>query len=172
MLIYLQMIETPEEQAKFEVLYMEYRGLMYYIADGILHNDQDAEDAVHSAFVTIAENIKNFLDIECPKLKSYIVTIIESRSIDIYRSKQRHPEVSLDELTAGLHVEYSGKSELTQCIASLPPRYRHVLALKYQHGFNNREIAKLLDITEASAIKLDQRAKTRLRELCSKEGIL
>lgn len=70
MLVYLQMIETPEEKEQFEVLYMEYRGLMYHIAYDILHNDQDAEDAVHNAFVKIAEHIKNFINLECPKTKA------------------------------------------------------------------------------------------------------
>lgn len=51
MLLYLQMLETPEEKSLFEQIYLEYRGLMYHVAYEILHNDQDAEDAVHQAFV-------------------------------------------------------------------------------------------------------------------------
>ena len=58
MLIYLQMIETPEEKSVFEQIYLEYRGLMYHVAYEILHNEQEAEDAVHQAFAKIAENIK------------------------------------------------------------------------------------------------------------------
>lgn len=58
MIIYLQMLETPEEKSKFEQLYLEYKGLMFHVAYEILHNEQDAEDAVHQAFVKIAENIK------------------------------------------------------------------------------------------------------------------
>jgi RNA polymerase sigma-70 factor (ECF subfamily) len=46
MLLYLQMLETPEEKSLFEQIYLEYRGLMYHVAYEILHNDQDAEDAV------------------------------------------------------------------------------------------------------------------------------
>ena len=57
MIIYLQMIDAPEDKHKFEILYTEYRGLMFYIANQILNNKQDAEDAVHTAFVSIAENI-------------------------------------------------------------------------------------------------------------------
>ena len=52
MLIYLQMIDTPEERSKFELLYREYRGLMFHVANRILENDQDAEDAVHQALRT------------------------------------------------------------------------------------------------------------------------
>ena len=44
---YLQMLDTPEEKIWFEQIYLKYRGLMYHVADGILHNSQDAEDAVH-----------------------------------------------------------------------------------------------------------------------------
>ena len=61
MLLYLQMLETPEEKSQFEQIYLEYRGLMYHVAYEILHNDQDAEDAVHQAFVKIVENIKKLM---------------------------------------------------------------------------------------------------------------
>ena len=61
MLLYLQMLETPEEKSLFEQIYLEYRGLMYHVAHEILHNDQDAEDAVHQAFVKIVENIKKLM---------------------------------------------------------------------------------------------------------------
>ena len=172
MLVYLQMIETQEEKIKFEALYEEYRGYMYHIAYKILQHDRDAEDAVHSAFVTIAENIQKFSDPLCPKTKSYIVTIIESRAIDLYRRKQRHPEVALEEAALGLQIEYTGENGIAKCIGQLPARYRHVLVLKHLHGFNNREVAKMFKTTETNVAKLYQRAKTRLRELCQKEELL
>lgn len=50
MLIYLQMIESEADKSKFEQLYLKYRSLMLRVAMRILHNEQDAEDAVHQAF--------------------------------------------------------------------------------------------------------------------------
>lgn len=38
MLIYLQMIETPEDQSKFIIMYEENRDYMYRVALAILHN--------------------------------------------------------------------------------------------------------------------------------------
>lgn len=73
MIIYLQMLETPEEKSKFEQLYLEYKGLMFHVAYEILHNEQDAEDAVHQAFVKIAENIKKIDD--PTRIKSVKVTL-------------------------------------------------------------------------------------------------
>ena len=51
LLVYLQLIDSPEEQSRFEDLYITYRKLMFHVAKGILGNDQDAEDAVHDAFL-------------------------------------------------------------------------------------------------------------------------
>lgn len=97
MIIYLQMLETPEEKSKFEQLYLEYKGLMFHVAYEILHNEQDAEDAVHQAFVKIAENIKKIDDPICPKTHSYVVTIVENKAIDQYRKQQKHQTVELIE---------------------------------------------------------------------------
>ena len=57
MLIYLQTIETDKDKSKFEQIYDAYRGLMFHVAFKILEQEQDAEDAVHHAFVKIAENL-------------------------------------------------------------------------------------------------------------------
>ena len=127
---------------------------------------------MHNAFVKVAENIKRVDDPYSSKAKAYIVTIVETKAIDIYRKKQRHPETSLSEEDVGIHFDYSNCSDFARCIAQLPPRHRAILSLKYRHGYNNREIAKILRISEHNAIKIDQRAKARLKELCIKEGIL
>lgn len=78
MMIYLQTIETGEDKTKFEQIYAEYRGLMFHVAYEILHNEQNAEDATHQAFVRIAENIRKIDVPVCPKTRSYVVTIISS----------------------------------------------------------------------------------------------
>ena len=61
MLIYLQMIESADDKVKFETLYQAYSDYMYRVALAILRNVQDAEDAVHYAFVKIAEKALMFL---------------------------------------------------------------------------------------------------------------
>ena len=139
MLIYLQMLETPEEKSLFEQIYLEYCGLMFHVAYEILHNEQDAEDAVHQAFVKIAENIKKIDAPVCPKTHSYVVTIVEHQAIDILK---------------------------------LPARYREMILLHHHQGYSVREIAKMLGLSLLAAIKLDQRAKNKLKKLCEEAGIL
>lgn len=172
MLIYLQMIDSPVEQSKFEKIYSLYKDILYAAAYAILHNEHDAEDAVHHAFVKVAENIHKISDPECPKTKGYVVTIVENTAINIYRQKKRHPMLPFNEETVGLTVEYTGTNELARCMAKLPARYRQVLLLKYHHGYSTREIGKLLGLTAANAAKLEQRAKTKLEILCREEELI
>ena len=53
MLVYLQLIPDEKERDKFEVIYLRYRGMMFRIADRILKNGADAEDAVHQSFLKL-----------------------------------------------------------------------------------------------------------------------
>ena len=172
MIIYLQMLETPEEKSKFEQLYLEYKGLMFHVAYEILHNEQDAEDAVHQAFVKIAENIKKIDDPICPKTHSYVVTIVENKAIDQYRKQQKHQTVELIEEIQGTNAHYEGDNDLTKCILKLPARYREMILLHHHQGYSVREIAKMLGLSLPAAIKLDQRAKNKLKKLCEEAGIL
>lgn len=169
MLIYLQTIETEEDKSKFEDIYREYRGLMYYVAYKRLHHEQDAEDAVHYAFMKIAENIK-IIDPVSPKTKQLVVTIVDNRVTDMLRMNGRHPTAEYnDEILNQLSAELHTDDLLTEAILKLPEQQRHVIWLKYYHGNNLREISKMLGITLSWAQKIDQRAKKQL-EILYKEG--
>ena len=104
MLIYLMMIDSPEDQSKFEKVYLTYKGLMYHTAYKVLNNEEDAEDAVHNAFVKIAENISKIGEPVCPKTQVYVVTIVENKAIDLYRSIRRRQKVQYTDDVAGIAV--------------------------------------------------------------------
>lgn len=86
MLIYSQMIESQEDKHKLEIIYERYRDELFAVANDILHNQHDAEDAAHHGFMRLEENILKIDAPDCPKTRGYIVTIVENRAIDIYRA--------------------------------------------------------------------------------------
>lgn len=172
MLSYMMMIETPEQRSCFERIYQTYKGLMFYVANRILQNEQDAEDAVHQAFVKIAENIHKVEEPVCGRTQSYVVTIAEHQAIDFRRARQRRQNAEDIEEQVGLSIAPPEINSVAECILKLPPRYRHVIFLKYTQGFTNAEIGRLLDITAENAAKLDQRARKKLHAICEEEGIL
>lgn len=172
MLMYLAAIDAPEDRSKFEKVYLVYKGLMYHVAYQILGNEQDAEDAVHNAFVKIAEYIEKIGDPVSSKTRNYVVTIAERKAIDLYRANQRRGKVTYLDEAGGITVDAPELPMLEYCILKLPPQYRQVILLKYYHGFSCKEIAKQLGISEANVQKLDQRAKKKLLDLCREEELL
>lgn len=161
MIVYLQMLETEEDRAAFEQLYLTYRSLMYRIAYGILRNQQDAEDAVHQAFLSMIKNFKNFSEIECPKTKAFCVIVVEWKSLDLLRIRKRDID-SYDVERHGVEIPLPGDNGLADALARLSARYREVLLLRYYFGYATREIADMLQMSLSATNKLLWRAKAAL----------
>ena len=51
--LYISLLDTEEQISKFEHIYTKYKGLMFYTANGVLHDSYLAEDAVHETFLDI-----------------------------------------------------------------------------------------------------------------------
>lgn len=105
----------------------------------------------------------------CPKTKSFVVTIVENRAIDILRSRKRHQEIPLDVIAYGIPVHTENEDTLSDLILKLPAKQRQVIWLKYYHGYSLREIAPMMNMTLSAAIKADQRARKKLETLYENE---
>lgn len=171
LMVYLSAIEGPEEKIKFEELYYKYRGFMLKAASRVLRGEQDAEDAVHNAFLSIAKNMKLLPPLDSPKMRGFLYIVTENKAIDILRERERR-EIEEPLGDQPLCAPADGENHLAWCISQLPPRYQEIILLKYSHGYSTREIAGIFGISFSAASKLDQRAKNRLRELCEREGLL
>ena len=170
MLIYLSMIESQDDRHRFERIYERYRNLMYYVAYRILRNPQDAEDAVHQAFVSIIQNIQKFVQIDCPETRSFIVLMTERKAIDLIRIRHSEKILPLNEDWVGLEIPAPGDHGLADALAKLPARYREVLLLRFDNGYSARELAKMLGLTESGVRKLIGRAKDALRYILEEDG--
>lgn len=156
------------DQLKVEQLYLRYRGMMFYVAMGILRDGPNAEDAVHQAFLSILENVEKLPEIESPKTQAYVITVTERKAIDIIREERNYVEAEMDRLERGFQDPVG--SGLGEALERLPARYREVMLLRYEQGYDTKEIGRMLDIKQESAEKLLWRAKTRLRRIMEEEG--
>ena len=172
MIVYMQIIESDEDKSKFEQLYLKYRNLMFYVARKILNNQQDAEDAVHQAFVSIIENLEKISDIDCPKTRSYIVIIVERKAIDLMRKNEKVVSMESIDETAGIEISLSDVGSISNAFANLPARYREVLLLHYDNGYSTKEIAQMFQMKRPAVQKLLWRAKIALQEILDKEGVV
>jgi RNA polymerase sigma factor (sigma-70 family) len=58
------------------------------------------------------------------------------------------------------------RATVAAALASLPPRERELVALRFHGGLSTAEIARVLGVSERAAAMRVHRAVTRLRELC------
>lgn len=174
MLIYLSLIETEEDKRKFERIYLSYKQTMFYAANRILKNHYTSEDAVHQAFLRVVDHLDKINEKDCHKSRSFLVVITEHIAIDIYRKQKRENTLSFDELEIYISDNTSPEDnvidEVSTAIASLPVNYSTILRLKFSQGYNDSEIAQILDITEDNVRQRISRAKKKLNQLLQKDG--
>ena len=77
-------IDAAADRQTMAELYEVYEQKMFGIAKAILHNDWQAEDAVHEAFVRMVPYLSRCRDVYDRKTKVLIVRVIKSAAIDIY----------------------------------------------------------------------------------------
>ena len=176
LLFYISLIESDDDKTKFEIVYDEYKNLMFYVANEILGDTKDSEDVVHDAFLKVIKIIDRIHDPRCPQTKNLVVTIVERTAIDLYRKRKRRQIIPLDEETINVPTSFETdyvieRSSIARAIAMLPTRYRELLLLKYDSGLSEKEISEVLSMTEANVHKTIQRAKKRLSEALEKEVI-
>lgn len=67
LLLYTAMIDDECDRLRFEDIYYNYRKQMLYVAQGVLHDAHEAEDAVQVALLGIARQIRS-VPAEEPKI--------------------------------------------------------------------------------------------------------
>lgn len=175
MLLYLALIDTEEEKRKFVALYENYRQTMYFAAEQILHNSHTAEDAVHQAFLRLIDHLDQVDETDPNKTRGFLVVITQHIAIDMYRKRKREYAVVYDEqqaLPAVGAMSDCGENVVVQAILKLPADDSIVLRLKYVYGYQGKEIARLLDISEDAVRQRISRAKKRLAKCLADEEVM
>ena len=154
----------------FKTQYDDLLPVMYLAANKILHNAQDAEDAVQEALAVMCEKFTENSQNGCPKMPGYAVTICERKAIDIYRQKKRH--VPLLEEPEAVAPDPEASTALSMCLDKLTEEERNIILMNKLHGCKLWEIAEMCGISEDAAAKRLQRAIQKLFELCHEEGLI
>lgn len=168
----LSMIADREEQQKFEQLYWEYNEQLFYCAMRKVHDLHRAEDVVNTVFLHIAQNMHMVKEVISPSTKRLLMTMVERTAINMYNKYQKeyNRTVQIHEANVDLLGSYSEDEKiLAQAILDLPLQYRQAIVLKYSQGYNNREIAAILDCSVAKVEKLISRGKKKLFKLLEEE---
>lgn len=151
--LYLSMVGNETQRSLVEQLFSDYEQIMFRTAFAVLHNEQDAEDAVHEAFVRLISNIDRFTNIEPSKRRSYIVIMTRNIAIDLYRSERNRVDMNESEIgdeSGDVERDVFGKYDcetLNSALSKLNDKLRQVLILYYYHEESTENIAQMLGIS-------------------------
>lgn len=161
----------------FEMLVRRYTQPLYAFATRILGSADDAADVAQHTFVQCYHALPR-LRADTP-LRPWFYRVARNRCLDLLRQrKQIQPNSARDDdgdmdpfaviADTGPSLESLAERSdlqhlLNEAIATLPPKYREVVVLRYAGDLTFAEIAEALGIPENSAKTLFQRAKAMLR---------
>jgi len=159
----------PAEQ--FEQLYRSSAGEVYAYVASMLRDRTAAEDVTALAFER-AFRRRALFDIRRGTARSWVFAIARNAALDELRRRRRtgallhdvtDDSAELDELDPEIAER---RLVVREGLASLEPRDREVILLKFVGRLSNAELARVLHCSESNAGTRLHRAIERLREVC------
>lgn len=158
-------------------------GWMISVADRLLGDRALAEDAVQEAFISAFRGLDKFE--QRSSLKTWLHRITVNSALMKLRQIKRRSEQPIDDLLpefdqydCRIEPPWGRISSVEQIVASeqnkthvhasinkLPGAYRYVLLLRDIEGYNSREVAQLLDMSESNVKVRMHRARAALKRL-------
>jgi RNA polymerase sigma-70 factor, ECF subfamily len=154
--------------SSFEALYRSCGADVYAYVASLLRDRAAAEDVTALAFERALRKRRSF-DRERGNERAWLFGIARNAALDELRRRSRTAALLTDlpdERSVGPDDEPERRASVRAALASLDPRDRELIALKFHAGLSNAEIAKVIGASESAAGTRLHRAVTKLREAC------
>lgn len=158
--------DRKAQRRLYEYYYPKMMGVCYRYTD----NHDDAREIFNNSFFKVFKNLKKTSP-PVDKLDAWIYRIIINTSIDHYRKTVRHRnEQDIDNYIhiAGEEenaIERMSAEEIMELVRQLTPAYRTVFNMYVIDGYNHREIAEQLGISEGTSKSNLSKARMKLQQM-------
>ncbi|HET7338357.1 MAG TPA: sigma-70 family RNA polymerase sigma factor [Candidatus Dormibacteraeota bacterium] len=157
----------PGSREDFDRLYQVAYPRVYRTLAALLSDAHAAEDCTQDAFVQAYHAWSRWRP-DAPA-EAWVHRIAVNRAISYRRSlKLRSVGETLRRLgrpgSGPDPADEASKSDLLKALRSLPPKLAAAIVLRHYHGYNNREIAAALGVSERTVGTRLRQAADRLRE--------
>ena len=138
-----------------EQLYKAYYKTMVVICMRYTKNEEDAVEVLNNGFLKVFKNIQRYHPLQ-GSLYTWMRTIVIHTCLDFIKQKTKYElkEELTEAVSVYLPADITGKlraDELLAMVRSLPPATATVFNLYAIEGYNHREIAQLLSISEGTS---------------------
>lgn len=153
----------------FVRLIEDNRQAMYKVAICYLKNTEDVADVIQDTVLSAYEKLT---DLKYAKyFKTWLIRILINRCKNflLYRAREQVCE----ELPETEYMQdYEQRIVYRELFQALDDKYRDILILYYGKGFKTKEIARILDMNDATVRTRLRRGRTELQILMEQEGNL
>lgn len=165
------------ERQSYEELYDKYAKAMYNTSLRIVNHTGDAEDVLQESFCDAFTSIGSFG--YKSTFGAWLKRIVINKSINALR-KRKMDIIDIDKTSAHALAEQDEYDEseikfkveeVRKAILTLPNGYRTVLTLHLLEGYDQEEIAEILQVTHSTVRTQYMRAKQKLLLLIKKGGL-
>jgi len=165
--------EALSARETFAELYDEYLDRVFRYIQYRVNNIQLAEDLTSTVFEKALVNFGKYSQ-EKASFSTWIFSIARNVVIDHYRVNRKRQAVSLEEVTAKSSDAVSPEEELERkdererlhmCLAELSQEEREIIRLKFGAELNNRQIGKMLGLSESNVGTRLYRAIRKMRDI-------
>jgi len=153
---------------ELEQMFQDHRTRVFRAAYRITGNVNDAEDVLQTVFLRLARR-ENPGAVQ--NLESYLYRSAINAALDLLRSRKTSNSVQLDDVSPqessfSFSLNYSADLRvwLRQALAKLSTRHAEMFALRYFEGYDNREIARMLDTSQAVVAVTLHRTRGQLQK--------
>ena len=160
-------------ETELETLFQSHHDRVFRTAHRITGSPADAEDVLQTVFLRLVKGGEGH-DLSANP-EAYLSRAAINASLDLMRSRSRAKSVGLSEVDSeGLeskfqspeaqHADRELQTLIRQAVAGLGKTAGEMFVLRYYEGYDNQEIAKLLDTSQMVVGVVLHRARTRLRK--------
>lgn len=155
------------ERERFGELVDRYLPAVMAVAAARLSNQADSEDVAQETFIAAYRSLGQLRELE--KFPAWLMTICRHECARFLSGRKRETDartaLSDTPRRAPAESELLERREVVEkMLLELDPDAREIVQLFYFAGLSNREIAGMLDISEAAARKRLERARTALSD--------
>jgi RNA polymerase sigma-70 factor (ECF subfamily) len=155
----------------FEELYRRSRDDVYAYVAGLLRDRSAAEEVTAQAFERAFRRRRTFKSSRGTR-RAWLFAIARNAALDELRRRRRLAALAVEPADNAAFTPEHGaelavrRAALRAAIASLAPRERELVALKFFAGLSNSEIASVIGVTETNAGTKLHRVIEKLRRAC------
>ena len=138
----------------------------------MVKNDLDAEDLLQNSFIDVFTKLHSFR--YQSSIGAWIKRIVINNCINFLKKRRLQIDEWDDKIPERLERESNDHQEVAlsvekvnRALLELPDGYRVVFSLYLMEGYDHKEVAQILGVSEATSKSQYSRAKAKLRQLLS-----